>query len=137
MNVFIGIGRLGRDPEAFTTRADKQGARFSMAIDNPFGEKDDQGKPRPDWFNVTCFGQSAEFALRFLRKGAQVAVRGDVHLNEWEKDGQKRSGLDVMADRVEAVGPKQEGASAPQQRPAPAPSVDWTSEETEDPFGDQ
>jgi single-strand DNA-binding protein len=86
---------------------------------------------------VTCFGQSAEFALRFLRKGAQVAVRGDVHLNEWEKDGQKRSGLDVMADRVEAVGPKQEGASAPQQRPAPAPSVDWTSEETEDPFGDQ
>ena len=133
MNICTIVGRMGRDPEAFTYQGDKQGARFSVAVDRP--REDD-----PDWFNVTVFGQSANFALQYLAKGREVAVTGDVHLSQWEKDGEKRASLDLIANRVEAVGSKQEGGQG-QQRPqaqAPATNADPFADAGEaDPFADQ
>jgi len=139
MNVCTQIGRLGKDPEGFQYSGDKQGCRFSLAVDNPMAKADAEGNKPPDWFQVTCFGQSADFALAYLRRGAQAAVTGDIHLGEWKKgDGTTGYSLDLIASRVEAIGPKQDGAAPQQRKPKPAqgPDTAWVDEE-EDPFGDQ
>jgi single-strand DNA-binding protein len=136
MNICTIVGRMGKDPEAFQYSGDKQGCRFSVAVDRP--REDD-----PDWFSVTCFGQSAQFALQYLAKGREVAVTGDVHLGSWGDENDKRYSLDLVANRVEGIGPKQEGGAkpAPQQAaPKPAqdaPEIDWTMEGEEDPFADE
>ena len=138
MNVLTITGRLGRDPEAFQYGDGKQGCHFSVAVDRPREED-------PDWFQVTVFGQSAEFALQYLAKGREVAITGDVHLSQWEKDGQQRAGLDLVANRVEAIGPKGDSAPAPapRQQAAPkpqaaqGPDIDWSMEDEADPFSDE
>lgn len=142
MNTLTITGRLGRDPEAFNygQNKEKQGCRFSVAVDRP--REDD-----PDWFQVTAFGQSADFALRFLQKGREVAITGDVHLDTWEKDGETRAALDLVANRVEGIGPRQEDGQPASQRqqaapktqaaPKAAPDIDWSMDEDEDPYADE
>lgn len=137
MNVLTIAGRLGRDPEPFSYGDNQQGARFSVAVNNP--RSDDA-----DWFRVTAFGQSADFALRFLRKGDPVVVSGHVHLDSWEKGGETRYALALTADRIDGFGGKREEGNAPvprQQRKRPsreeADPRDWEMDAEDDPFSDQ
>jgi single-strand DNA-binding protein len=140
MNVLTIAGRLGRDPEAFTYGDNQEGARFSVAVNNP--RSDDA-----DWFQVSAFGQSASFALRFLHKGDPVVVTGRVQLDEWEKGGEKRASLALFADRIDGFASKRDEASPPapraQQRQAKPQSHeeadprDWDMTEEDDPFDDQ
>jgi len=135
MNVLTIAGRLGRDPEPFPYGDGKQGARFSMAVNN-------QRNDDADWFRVTCFGQSADFALRFLHKGDPAVVSGRVELDQWEdkQSGEKRSALALVADRVDGFASKREEGNAPaprQQKPKQQAAPDWQMDEEEDPFHDQ
>lgn len=133
MNVLTIAGRLGRDPEPFLYGDGKTGARFSVAVNNPRNED-------ADWFRVTAFGQSADFALRFLHKGDPAVVSGRVELDQWEdrQSGEKRTALALVADRVDGFASKREEGSAPRQQRKPNPQQgDWNMDAEEDPFDDQ
>jgi single-strand DNA-binding protein len=137
MNMVALTGNLGGDPEAFRY-GEKTGARFRLAVRRPAKDAD------TDWFDVTCFEPSSAYVLQYLAKGSRVGIEGRLQVDTWEKDGQKRSAVKIIANRVEGLESRAEreaggtSAPAPQQRPAPQqPGIDWTSEETDDPFGDQ
>ena len=54
----------------------------------------------PNWVDVTVFGKRAEALNRYLSKGTHVCVQGRLRQSKWEKDGQKHSRLEVIADNV-------------------------------------
>lgn len=91
-------GRLGRDPEIRTTRAGKPWLRCSVAVDD---EKADE----PQWCSVAYFGEDAEQIHERLSKGAEVYAEGYLKLNRWTtRDGEERSGLNLVAWRLIALG---------------------------------
>lgn len=116
-------GNLTRDPELRTTQGGMQVLGFGVAVNdrrkNPqTGEWEDY----PNFVDCTMFGTRAEAVGRFLSKGSKVAIEGKLRYSSWEKDGQKRSKLEVIVDEVELMSQRQ-GQQAPQYAPQPAPQA--------------
>lgn len=96
MNNVVLSGHMGADAEERRTTTGKLVANFRMAIDDR-GNKDAPAQ----WVSVTCWEKTAEFVTKYLGKGRKVLVSGHLQVREWEKDGQKRSAVEVVAERVE------------------------------------
>lgn len=62
----------------------------------------------PNFVDCTMFGTRAESVARFLSKGSKVAIEGKLRHSSWEKDGQKRSKLEVIVDEIEFMSRSQQ-----------------------------
>lgn len=131
-------GNLTRDPELRVTAGGTQVLSFGVAVNdrrrNPqTGEWEDY----PNFVDCTMFGTRAEAVSRFLAKGNKVAIEGKLRYSSWEKDGQRRSKLEVIVDEIEFMSQRQgavapAAASVPTPAPAPAaapPAVDLYDED--------
>jgi single-strand DNA-binding protein len=80
---------------------------------------------------VTLFGKQAEVAGEYLSKGAPVLIAGRLKYEQWEKDGQKRSKLKVVADKLQMLGQRQrsEDSQERQERPQEQSQVPVTDSE--------
>jgi len=95
LNKVILIGRLTRDPELrFTPTTGKAVAKFGLAVDR--GSKNSG----TDFINITVWDKQAEVCAQYLKKGRLVAIVGRLNINAYEKDGQKRTYTEVVADQV-------------------------------------
>lgn len=104
MNEVILIGRLVREPEIRTTQAGTKVARFSLAVDRRFT------KDKADFIDCSAWRKTAEFVEKFFRKGQRVAVHGSIQTHTWEDgDGNKRKGVEVVAENVEFADSKRIG----------------------------
>ncbi len=98
VNNVVLTGNLTRDPEKVENSKDMDIAKFSIAVNR-------RGKDAgADFFNITAFQQQAKNVLAYLEKGRKVAVEGRLQLDQWEKDGQKRSAVRVIANSVNFLG---------------------------------
>jgi single-strand DNA-binding protein len=104
-NRFIGGGRLTRDPEIKYTGDGTAVAEFGIAINRQKGV---------DFFDVVAFDKMANFVETYFRKGKPIFIEGRIRLEQWESDGQKRSRVRVVAERVQFVGPKEDAATQEQ-----------------------
>lgn len=102
INQVIITGNLTRDPELRNTSGNFSVLSFAVAC-NDRRKNGDQWEDVPNFFDVVVFGNRADALARFLRKGAKVAVLGKLRWSQWEKDGQKRSKIDVIANEVEVL----------------------------------
>ena len=92
-------GRLGRDAETRYLPAGTQVLEFSVAVTSATATKN------TIWTKCTLFGERGGRLAQYLTKGTQVAVSGEVNLREWQdRDGGKRSTLEVRVDKVEMIG---------------------------------
>ena len=98
MNKVILIGNLTDDPEVRYTTDDRSAvAKFSVAINDGYGEKQKTSYPR-----IVCFGKTAENCEKYLSKGRKVAIEGRIQTGSYvNKKGDKVYTTDVIADRVE------------------------------------
>lgn len=108
-------GNLTRDPELRATAGGTQVLSFGVAVNdrrkNPqTGEWEDY----PNFVDCTMFGARAEAMNRFLRKGTKVAIEGKLRYSSWERDGQRRSKLEVIVDEVELMSRREQDDRAPQ-----------------------
>lgn len=102
MNVICLVGNLGNDPEVKALQDGKMVATFSLATK---GYKD-----KTDWHKVVTFGNLAGVVGGHLNKGNRVGVEGTLTYNSWEdKDGNKRTQAQIIANRVEFLTPRKEG----------------------------
>ena len=105
MNKLMIIGNLVRDPESRSLPTGMNLCTFTVAVN---GRKDEVS-----FFRVTAWRQLAENYQRFLAKGRKVAVVGAVSLNTYTaKDGTTKASLEVNADEVEFLSPR-DAADAP------------------------
>lgn len=112
MNKVVLIGRLTKDPQCGTTPAGKMYARFSLAVSRMgTGEQ-------ADFLNIVAWEKNAETAEKFLIKGKQVAIEGRIQTGSYEKDGVKRTTFDIVAERIEFVGSKNDGAQTSSNAPS-------------------
>lgn len=103
MNKVILIGRLGKDPESRFTQTNTQVVNFSIAT-----SKKVKGEEQTEWHNIVTFAKTAEIAERYLKKGDLVCIEGSIQTNKYEKDGQTRYNTQIVCDRLEMLGSKDE-----------------------------
>ena len=109
MNKVILIGNLANDPESRTTQSGIAQCSFRLAVQRRF--KGANGERDTDFLPVVCWRQTAEFAQRYLAKGRKVAVEGSIQTRSYDaQDGSKRYVTEIIADSVEAVVGREEGA---------------------------
>ena len=105
LNVAIIMGRLTADPELRTTPSGVTVVRFRVAVDRRFQKQG--AEKQTDFINVVAWRQNAEFVSRYFQRGSMIAVRGSIRMDNYEdKDGNKRTSFEVVADEVSFCGSK-------------------------------
>lgn len=128
INKVMITGNLTRDPELRQTPAGTQVLNFGVAVnDRRKNQQTGEWEDYPNFVDCVVFGNRAEPLSRFLGKGSKVAVEGKLRYSAWEdKEGKRRSKLEVVVDDVDMMSRGAQGASqayaasAPQGRPQPA-----------------
>ncbi len=97
------VGNIGRDCAARHTQSGTAVASFPIAIESGYGDK-----KATSWVRCTIFGKRAESGLvQYLVKGQQVAVMGEIKLNQYQdKDGNDKSSLDMNVSDIALIGEK-------------------------------
>lgn len=118
--VFL-IGRLTHDPELRQTQSGTSVCSFGLAVNRNYTNA--QGERETDFINITVWRNTAENCVRYLTKGSKVAVCGSLQSRNYEdKEGKKRTVLEVVGDEVEFLSDKSEkqGESTPTPKSAKA-----------------
>lgn len=121
MPQLFDIARIGRDAELRYTSGDNPQAVVGLALACEWGRKVD-GKRPTQWVEGSLWGKQAEALAPYLLKGQQVSITvDDVHIEEYESQGAKRSKLVGRISNIKLVGSPQSGqqqaAKPAQQKP--------------------
>lgn len=115
LNFAVIMGRLTADPELKTTNSGLSVTSFCVAVDRRY-QKD--GERQTDFINVTAWRQTAEFVNRYFHKGSMIAVQGSIQTRNYEdKNGNKRTAVEIVADNVSFCGSKSESETTAQNAP--------------------
>lgn len=132
MNLIILTGRLTKDTELKKSSKDKAYCRFSIAVDRPYRTEE------VDFVNCIAFGKTAELVDQFFNKGKKIGVQGQLRMNKFEKDGEKRTSYDVVCDSIEFMdafkGGSAEGEKDAPSKPASPSKPDSFDTDEEFPF---
>ena len=108
-------GRITREPELKRTASGMAILNLGVAVndrrkDPKSGEWGDYAK----FIDCVMFGTRAESISNYLHKGIKVAIDGKLRWSQWEREGQKRSKVEVTVDDIEILTPKGEQPNSPQ-----------------------
>ena len=121
MNICIMMGRLTADPEIRFSQNGNAIGRFTLAVDRRFKK---EGQPEADFHTCICFGKTAEFAEKYLRKGTKVVINGELQDNNYTKEnGEKVYSKQIVLNSVEFAESKK-NSQANSTQPAPKPDND-------------
>jgi single-strand DNA-binding protein len=104
LNKVFLMGNLTRDPEVKYTPKGTAVCDLGIAINDSYKAQDGTIKETVTYVDVEVWGRTAENCKQYLTKGRPVFVEGQLKLDQWEQDGQKKSRLKVRADRVQFLG---------------------------------
>ncbi|MBI2048337.1 MAG: single-stranded DNA-binding protein [Parcubacteria group bacterium] len=105
INKVILFGNLTRDPEIKALPSGMQVATFGVATNRVFRDRTGNKQEQADFHNIVVFGRQAETVSQYLKKGNSAFIEGRIQTRTWEKDGEKRSRTEIVAERVQ-FGPK-------------------------------
>ena len=109
-------GNLTRDPELRSTAGGKAVLSFGIAVnDRRQNQQTGKWEDVPNFFECVTFGNRAMALGDILTKGMKVAISGKLHYSSWEKDGQKHSKVDIIANEVELMQNRKPQQEQPQQ----------------------
>ena len=109
INTAIITGNLTRDPELRQTASGTSVLQFSVAVNDRVKENG-EWTDRANCIDCTMFGTRADSLSKLLHKGSKVAVQGKLHWSSWEKNGEKRSKVEIWPDTVELLTPRNQGS---------------------------
>ena len=133
LNHITIMGRLTRDPELRRTGSGVAVASFTVAVDRDFTK----GEKETDFIDCVAWRQSGEFVSKYFSKGSMIVVSGRLQIRKWtDKDGNKRSTAEVVADNVYFGDSKKDesnignygGFTTPAQTAAPAQNFEMLDE---------
>lgn len=101
LNKFLVAGRLTADPE-MQNIGENRLCKFTIACDRPKRKGDD--KPENDFFNCVAWYRNGDTVASWFKKGDMITLVGEVHINRYEKDGEKRSATEVKVEEIHFSG---------------------------------
>lgn len=109
INRVVLTGNLTRDPEVRRTQSGMAIMSFGIAVnDRRKNSQTGEWEDYANFIDCTMFGTRAEAASNYLSKGSKIGLEGKLRYSTWERDGQKRSKLEVIVEEVEIFLPKKE-----------------------------
>lgn len=109
-NRVVLLGNLTRDPELRYTPGNMAVTDVGLAVNDRRKSNTGEWIEETTFVDVTIWGRTAEVASEYLKKGSSVLIEGRLKLDSWEnKDGEKRSKLKVVCERMQMLGGKQGG----------------------------
>ena len=143
INSVVLVGNLTKDPELRHTPAGMPVCSLRLAVNTR--RKDaatGQWGEKPNYFDVTVWGQQGENCAQYLAKGRRVGVQGRLEWREWEaQDGSKRQAVEVVADSVQFLDSRGDGEGGggggggsylPPADSGGSPAADFPSSPTDD-----
>lgn len=136
LNLWVGTGHLGRDPEVKFMASGDAACNISIAVGKKWKDKSSgEMKEQTTWVPVAFFGKNAELVGKYCTKGSQIRVTGEFTVRKWtDKDGNDKYQTEIRASDMQLLGGKPDGGgqsapaaaprAAPQQRAASAPIPD-------------
>src|SRR5947199_9902832 len=122
INRVVLVGNLTKDPELRTTPSGTSVCKLHVAVntrqkDSATGEWGD----KPNYFDVTVWGNQAESCAQYLSKGRPIGVDGRLDWREWDaQDGTKRQAVEIIADTVQFLGSRADGGEGGERQFVPA-----------------
>ena len=112
LNSVVLMGRLTHDIELRQTQSGISVAKFSIAVERKFADKQ-TGERETDFIDCQAWRGTAEFIARYFAKGSMIAVEGSLQNNNWtDKDGNKRYSYIVQVEQTHFCGGKNEGGTS-------------------------
>lgn len=108
LNKVMLIGRLGQDPETKSV-GETQVCKFSVATSESWTDRNGDKKENTEWHRITAWGKLAEICGKYLQKGRQVYIEGKIKTTQYEKNGEKRYGTEIVAGTVQFLGSAGDG----------------------------
>lgn len=103
VNKVILLGRLGGNPEEIKTKSGVGCCTFTVATN----EKTKEGQEKTEWHNIKMFGQQANNAVKYLKKGSQVYIEGKLHTETYEKNNEKRYFTNILVTTINFIDRKE------------------------------
>jgi len=127
INRVLISGNLTRDPELRATATGMPVLGLGVAVnDRRKNQSTGEWEDYPNFIDCTMFGSRAESISGFLSKGSKVAIEGKLRWSQWERDGQKRSKLEVIIDEIEFLSARDSSSQSHQAKEVeipPAPEI--------------
>ena len=110
-NRVVLVGNLTRDVELRYTPQGTAVTDIGIAV-NERVKRNEEWVDEVTFVDITLWGRTAEVASEYLSKGSQLLVEGRLRLDTWEQDGQKRSKLKVIGEKMQMLGGRSRGEGA-------------------------
>ena len=130
MNKVIITGNISRDPESRTTQSGISLCNFNVAVQRRVPNA--QGVREADFLPVVAWRQTADYVTRYLHKGSKVLVEGSIQTRSYDaQDGSKRYVTEIVADHVEGLDRRENGAQTATRPAQPAAQEQGANDFTE------
>src|SRR5580704_2621313 len=115
VNKVILIGNLGKDPEVKYTPSGMAVARFTIATNERFKDKEGNWQDKTEWHNLVAFQRTAEIAAEYLKKGRTVYIEGRLQTSSWDdkESGQKKYRTEIIVNDLVLLGGRETGEGGP------------------------
>lgn len=101
------IGNLGDDPEVINLDSGKKLAKFSLATNESYKNKEGEKITETQWHNIVAWGKTAEIVENYLTKGKEVVVDGKLMHRQYETEkGEKRYITEIRLNELVMIGNK-------------------------------
>lgn len=129
INTVILSGRLARDPELRYTQSGTAIADFTIANGQKYKDSREQWQERTAFVGCSVFGPTAEFAAKWLRKGARANIQGQIVTDEWQdkETGKNRTKTKVKVTQIQPIDWPDKGEQQ-QTQTAPPPNANRSNE---------
>ena len=106
VNKVILLGNLGKDPEVKYTPSGMAIARFTLATNERFKDKEGNWQDKTEWHNLVAFQRTAEIVGEYLKKGRTVYIEGKLQSSSWEdkETGQKKYKTEIIVNDLVLIG---------------------------------
>lgn len=121
------IGNVGRDPEVRYLEGSAAGggrkvATFTLATSERYKDRNGESRENTEWHNIVAWGNSAEIAEKYIRKGSQLYIEGRLRTRSWtDQSGVKKFTTEINVDNLQLLGRRESsGTEGGYAAPVPA-----------------
>src|SRR5579864_572317 len=120
VNKVILVGNVGKDPEVKYSTSGTPIAKFSLATNERFKDRNDEWQERTEWHSIVAWQRLAEIVGEYVAKGAKVYVEGKIQTSSWEdmQSGERKYRTEIVAHDLLLLGPR-ENSDSENQGPSP------------------